>query len=39
MPPKSSVTAAWKVSDFGGVAPLDASLDQAQKQARQKVRR
>jgi TPP-dependent pyruvate/acetoin dehydrogenase alpha subunit len=35
MPPKSSVTAAWTVSDFGGVKPKD----QEQGQARDKVRR
>jgi len=39
LPPKSSVTAAWTVNDFGGITPPDASLDQAQGQARQKVRR
>jgi TPP-dependent pyruvate/acetoin dehydrogenase alpha subunit len=39
MPPKSSVTAAWTVSDFGGVSPTNASADQPLDQAAEKVRR
>jgi TPP-dependent pyruvate/acetoin dehydrogenase alpha subunit len=35
MPPKSSVTAAWTVTDFGGVTPQD----QAQDPTRDEVRR
>ena len=38
-PPKSSVTAAWTVSDFGGVTPQNESRDRAQEQAREQIRR
>jgi len=34
MPPKSSVTAAWTVTDFGNVTPRDQAQDQAPKKVR-----
>jgi TPP-dependent pyruvate/acetoin dehydrogenase alpha subunit len=39
MPPKSSVTAAWTVSDFGEVTPANGSQSPGQDPAQEKIRR